>query len=53
MEVRSLEAESTDVAALLVSPMVLLSAPMLATRVSLPWAADCALEEFSRVAASS
>ena len=44
MEVSSLEAESTDAAALLVSPMASLSEPILATRVSLPWAADCAFD---------
>ena len=33
MDVKSLDADSTAVATLLVSPMVLLSAPMLATRV--------------------
>ena len=36
MAVRSLDAESTDVAALLVSLMALLSEPMLVTRVELP-----------------
>src|SRR5260370_34447633 len=36
VEVSSLDAESTDVAALLVSPIALLSEPILVTKVSLP-----------------
>ena len=50
--VRLLAAVSTEVAAVSVSPMASRSEVMLATSVSLPWAADCALEEISRVAAS-
>src|ERR1700692_1474458 len=47
--VRSLDAESTDVAALLVSPRVSLREPMLATKVELPSAANFAFAEISRV----
>ena len=52
VSVRLLAAVSTEAAAVSVSPMASRSEVMLATRVSLPWAADCALEEISRVAAS-
>src|SRR5579871_1675295 len=48
----SLDADSTEEAAVLVSPMASRSETMLETSVSLPWAADCALTEISRVAAS-
>src|SRR5260221_9013069 len=46
------DADSTEVADLLVSPMAPESEVMLATNVSLPWAADWALTEISRVAKS-
>src|SRR4051794_4277833 len=52
MALSSWEADSTEPAAVLVSPMASRSETMLLTSVSLPCAADCALTEISRVAAS-
>src|SRR6516162_2032167 len=50
--VSSLDAVSTDDAAVLVSPIASRSEAMLVTSVWLPSAADCALAEISRVAVS-
>ncbi|MEY9482351.1 hypothetical protein ABH981_006564 [Bradyrhizobium ottawaense] len=52
VSVRLPAAVNTEDAAVSVSPMASRSEVMLATRVSLPCAALCALEEISRVAAS-